>query len=449
MEIPRPLANLIDQAKTLSKGSSPSSFGLSVTIITPSAHYETLGVEAYIVDSDFQDERADVGNISVRLQPGLYQDKILPFKDNLIFELIQTSGLKAVSKRYRATPTEDGDNRVQGAHTSVVNMNNIDTQNFISVNFQLLEIGFDAIRNALVSGTFVSAKPDDVLSHLLTTGTQELGLTGSDVFLGTDIEKPIDNTKVYRQIVIKQGTRLNNLAEYMQTQQGIGIYSRGLGSFYRAGMWYVYPLVKAGRYGASKFNADIIRLPSDVLPTLDESYYTNGEAITLIATGQGAYVDNTDILRQNYGAGNQLINPSMASGETGMHYANGRAVKTRQDSLTEFKTKERSSGNERINMNAVPTANPFPHLSEASLRDVTILEFEWHNSNHFSIKPNMAIKYYYMNDQGSLTVREGSIIWMRSTMQPVTYGANLQFKSFSVVRVYLQPEEAKPVTPNA
>lgn len=448
MQLPRPLANLIDQVRTISKGKTVGDFGLSCTIITPNEHIVPIDVEQESINSDFFNERADISHISVRIQPGVYQNKVIPYKDNLVLEVINRQGLTATSKRYRATPQQDGDNYVQGAATKTIDMNNIDTQNLITVSFQLFEIGFDAIRNSTISQSFVSAKPDDVLHSVLTTQCQSLGLTGADAFKGVDIEKPIDNPRIYRQIMVRQGTRTVNLAQYLQKEEGVGIYSKGIGSFYRAGIWYVYPIVKQGRYDTSKYSLDIIRLPEDVVPTVDVSYYQSNKSTTILVTGEGNYLDNTDIVRQNEGAGNQIIATSAVSGETGMHYKDGRAVKTRQDTLTEYRTHQRGSGNERINLPAKATSNAFPMLSQSALNDVTYLEVEWHNSSHFLIQPNAPLKYYYMDKDQVLKVREGCCVGITTQIQPTTYGAGLRMRSYSTLKIFLFPLSSGELSPN-
>ncbi len=438
--IPLPISNLIAQAKrTATRKSSPTT-AITATFITPKGHYPAIGVEYLGLYANFQKARADVGTVFLRIQPGVYQDRILPYKDNLIVEIVERIGINAVSKRWQATPTQDPNQRISGNSSKLVNMAAADNTSFITVKLSLLEISFDAMRNMGVSQSFVSAKPDQVLHNLLTTSCQQIGLQGVDAFKGVDIESPIDNTQIYRQIMIKQGTRLTDVAHYLQHEEGIGIYTRGIGAFYRRGMWYVYPLTKAGRYGVIKNALDIIRIPEDIVPSLDETFYASDKSVTLISTGPAEYEDGTDILHQNLGTGKQLISPSAVSGVTGVHYANGRAIKTRQDSLTEYQTRKRGSGKELIELDATPTANPFPNISATALRDMSIVRVEWHNSDHFLIYPGAPVKYYYMEDGNVLKTREGTAIAVNTEYHPVNAGVSLQFKKNSKIEIFLLPE---------
>ena len=86
--LPVAMENILTQAKQTQTAGSAALVSLDATIITPSAHYSVIGVEGLLYWSNFVNEHADIITITVRIQPGLFMNKILPYKDNLTLELI-------------------------------------------------------------------------------------------------------------------------------------------------------------------------------------------------------------------------------------------------------------------------------------------------------------------------------------------------------------------------
>ena len=119
-----------------------------------------------------------------------------------------------------------------------------------------------------------------------------------------------------------------------------------------------------GGGGTVPNSVDVLRVPEDVIPTLDVSYYVNGNnKVTLISTGESRHNNGTDIKAQNQGSGQQIISPSAINGETGYHYKDGVALTTRQDSMSEYQVTKRASGQDRINLSQTPSDNLCKHIS--------------------------------------------------------------------------------------
>ncbi|BAW98289.1 phage protein [Vibrio phage pTD1] len=425
--IPLELSNLLEQASLNATEPNPIIYEITGTFIVPDGHVSIIGIERITGIGNYVSARAEDARVRVRIQPGVYQKEILPFKDDLQFEMIVSTPYGSYLRYYRCIPLSVSDTESLGNTTKELDLSIYDSQNFISLDFQLLDLGFSKLRTVPFSQTFLSARVRDVIHYTLTTETMKLELQGQDQFKGVFIEEPVDNQVVYRQVVIPQGhTDLINVVHFLQ-EKDYGVYSRGVGSYYDRGEWRVFTLWNSNKYNNSDYTLDIIRIPEDVMPSIEHSYYLNDTNLSIVSSGRAELRNSVDINIQNAGTGAQIISGKAASGDTGQHYNNGQTILTRKDTLTQFRTVERKSGEERINVNPNPTNNVARELSKARVNNGEILTIPWKNGDHYLIRPGMPFRYYYLKGDGSLKMREGTVIGKAYDYAPTDSTPNYKF----------------------
>lgn len=440
MEVSKPLQNLLKQAQAISVAGVARYFKLSASIITPNEHIPVYLVSDMQRTSMFAMSRGDDYRLTCQIQPGLYLKKVLPFSDNLKIEVIEREGIKQTARIFRLIPLVTGDPEVKGNDTKTSNLENFDNLNLVTANFQLQELGFAILRNSFASDpVFLMAKTGDALKHALMTDAKNdlVSLTGADAYRGVDMPEEGDNLKEYKHIEVPDGTRLFDLPTYLQNDDKYGVYSKGLGCFFRKGMFYVFPLFKMGRYETASKVADIFRFPTDAVPTLETTYYTNNKTLTILSTGNAKHDSTVDIDHQNNGVGKRIINPQTLSGKAGYFYENGNAITTRSDSLTEFQTATRASGEQISLYDRTPSGNTCKSLSNNAYYDGELISTPWEMSNSDLIYPGMPCKYYYTKDNDVLVEKEGVILGVKS--QYVKNDMNIQptFKESCVIFIFL------------
>lgn len=440
MQFPKPIRNLLEQAKRTSQVGQVRVVRLKATLITPTQHIDLIIPTGFSKYSNFVSANSDDARIKGHLQPGAYFNNVLPHKDNLLIEVLEQEGLRQTATTYRCVPLGDGNPSQAGQHSSMANLDALNNRNVIEVEFQLLDPGFDLLKNVPVDRILLMGRLDDTLHSLLTEFGEQLGLTGPNAFRGVNIEKPIDNEQVMSQIVIPQGTRLIKLAEFLQNDDQYGIYSKGMGSFYRKGMWYIYTLYRLGRYKTASKVLDVYRLPQDSIPTLDVTYYQNDRVITVMSTGEGSQVDRRDIRRQNKGTGTRVINPDALAGEAGNYYGKGGALTTRQDSLSEFRTSQRANDNDFVPLNPTPSSNIWKYMSENARNDGMVVTVEWHNSNTDLITPGMPCRYFYMEGD-VVRSKEGTVLEVRRDMMADTSNTRATFRERGQLHLFLLDDD--------
>lgn len=439
--MPRTLGNLIKQANTLSNRIPPRQFRLFATIVTPVKQIPLVIPTGYSCLAAFAVNFTDDHQIAGQIQPGVYQEDVLPYKDNLIIEVIERQGMQQTMKRFRATPIADSDPNVIGSNTSTANLKALDHNNIVSVTFQLIELGYDYLKNIMLSDVLLMTKLDTALLDQYALHGSKMEFEEPDNWKGVNIVKPIDNDRFFKQIVIKSGVPLTHLGRYLQNHDEFGIYNTGLGSYYRKGYWNIYPLFRMGRYNSSKRVLNVFRLPENAFPTVEFSYLDDGRVITVLSSGGGKLIDGRDIHKQNEGTGKRVVSPDAVMGETGYYYSKGQAILTREDAITEFKTSERSNENEIVPFAEKPTNNLAKMLSENAFNEGIEVGIEWHNSNAALIDPCMPVRYYYMKGEDVLAYREGVVLGLRYDYKKDMENTKPYFREFTLLELFLSHEE--------
>lgn len=384
-----------------------------VVFITPEASFKTLGVEAYAELGDFISARSVDIELDIRMQPSLYINKLLPYKDDLKVQLITTDLTGRTVIEYTAIPLLDTDVRAEGNQSYHANVDGVSEGTINKYRFQLMEPIFAKMRTVEISHISLLGNMENTLSLVVDTETKKAIADTTFKYDGLIMDYPIDNDTVYKAVVVPEGIRVINLPVVLQEDERYGVYDKGLGFYFKQRRWWCYRLFDLTKYDRNPRTIDILRLPNDKAPTLQFTFFITADKLTILSTGEASQTDGTDITRQNEGTGKRLIQPSLISGETGTHYNAGRAIKTRADSMAEYATSTRKSGNDLVPLNPVPSANVYKYVSENSATDGTIINIPWHCGDPGYLEPGAAVRYMFMGDAEKMETRKGVLLGYR------------------------------------
>lgn len=443
MDIPRPLSNLISMANSVDTQRADKKSKLSAIIITPDNQqiplllptgFSRMSLYALNASDDFR--------FKAQLQPGIYMDKVLGNKDNLFIEITERQDLQQTMRRYRAIPLGDSNPEMAGNSTQLANLAAKDDINMIAVEFQLMEPGFAILKNEMVSDRHLMSTLDNVLHYQLSLFGKKLKLTGPDAFRGVNIERPIDNDRAFKMVVIPSAVPLPQLGHFLQNHEEFGIYTKGFGMYYSKGMWWVYPLFKIGRYEKARRVLNIYRLPENVFPTLHATHFTQDRVTTILSTGKATHIDGNDIVRQNEGTGKRIVSSDAIMGETGSYYGKGQAAATREDTLSEYQTAKRKSGEESSPFLGTPTNNLCKHLSANAFNDGDVETIQWNNSDHSLLEPAMPVRFFFMSGD-ILKYKEGTLLAARTEHQKDTESPDMVFRQHTALSLFLNTTEVE------
>lgn len=434
------IEGFLRQAKLTAKYSNKlaQSVTLQAIFITPTEQIPALAVTGLMESADFITARSEKIGLRVRLQPGVYIDKIVPSRDNLTVQIIASTESDVRMREFVVVPLRDNDPRVANNSAANASFGGQDTISMHEYEFQLLDRGFAKLKNLQVSDTYVMANITDTIRLVMEEFSSKVEYAGNSQYKGLYLHEPVDNVNKYRQILFPHGTRLIDVPGILQNHEEYGVYSKGLGSFYKQRYWWVYPLFNTTLADTHHRPIDIIRVPRDKIPTLDETFYISDNALTIIATGSAKHQDKADIRKQNNGVGQRLVMADAITGESGYQYSKGKAITTRQDSLQEYKLSDRKDGEEYIPLKSTPTSNVCKAMSENAMNEGEFITVEWHNGDVGYLEPGHPLRYQYMTDEGTLTVRKGVLIGYRSDYAPITGGATPKMKRTCVLTIFLK-----------
>lgn len=436
MIISAPVKNLISQAASNGSGGLARVFTLGAAIITPDEHLAVHFPRDFVCLSLYSRNRTDAVKIVLDIQPGVYFNKVLPNKDNLKLELRELQGISQRVRTFTLVPLNTSKPNSAGNSSHSANMSALDATHFVSYQFQLIDPGYAILKNKEASDIHLLANLEEALVGSLLSNSTGVKLPEPDNFKGVEIETPLTNVKRYRQIDIPQGTRLIDLPEILQTDPRYGIYNKGLGSYYIKGIWYVYPLYGLGRYNTAEFVLNVYRIPEDIMPTMENTYYVNDKSVTVLGLGKGENLDDRDITRQNKGVGKRVMMADSLNGDSGYYYANGTAITTESDVMVGFKTTERGDGNEFIPLDLTPSNNYCDPMSQAAMNDGEFITVQWHNSDVDLLRPGMPVKYYYMKDD-VIAIKEGTLVGRKTEYQVEKSGVTHVFREHTMLQMFL------------
>lgn len=408
--IPIAIRSLMEQASY--NATLPNNFisNLRAIIISPYEQLQAITVVDFTGIGDYTNVsgHSEVIKITCRYQPGLYQNRIAKYADQLEMEVYEIVGLQQTSRRYRCIPRMTGDSNVQGNSTTDIMPEVFDTENMIDVEFQLIPIDYDILINVPISNNYLVCDVWTALHNTLVEYYEENEMLKNTGEKKVQIEFPLDNDEVYPQVSIRQGLRLKDLVDYLQ--QNYGVYCTGAGMFFRNKVWYVYTPYRTEGYEQAAHVLDIIRVPQDIIPALEHTYYRNETTTTVISTGPAGFKDYTNVDQQIEGTGKQLISSEAVAGEAGSYYNNGRNVLTREDTLTEYRLAERRDNNDKVLVNPKPTNNVCHQMSQSVTTNGVTLTLSWDNANPDVLIPGMPVRYYYLDKTQVLKIAEGRLI---------------------------------------
>lgn len=415
---------------------------ITAVLITPVKQIVPIMVSGLEEIEDYFGNRSEDGTITIRMQPSVYFNDILPYRDDLIIQIIKSSPEDTVMREHVGIPLGLVDPRSEANSSFNANLEGISELGFDDYDFQLLNKAYAKLKNLPGSGIQLVSSIKGFIETHIKLYTQSLKLDDSEKFKDLVIVAPIDNEQIYKQVVVPESVRLVDIPSYLQNSELYGVYSSGLGFFYKHNYWWLYSLYDTSLYETHQRPIDILRVPRDKAPTLDTTYYINNNSITILATGDARHSDSADIDKINNGSGQRLIYSSTITGETGSYMNDGRAVRTRVGSMAEFKTSERKNEEEFLPIRQTPTSNVYKYTSMNRYQEGELLEFEWHNGDTGYLEPGHPLRYQYIQNENTIAFRQGRLLMAKTKYTPAATGNPLPMKRITYLTAFVDKQEA-------
>lgn len=388
----------------------------------------TFGAELYAGDEKLLVHRVNYINIngnyhesvqdeviaSFKLEPSVYQLKVLPNYNNLTVHLTRTpvyedgrilAGPEVTLDKLRAYLVHPVD--MIANHQMELTAEGLDLTGFKDIAFQLVDPFANRIRLYMCATNYRSETPAEVLKMAIARAIMATRIDGQTIEPRIDMIDP-DNTNKRTAFAIPHGKTLTDLPHYLQDRQG-GIYNAGIRMYCQRRGFYVWPKYYLGDRVGQRKQLTIFNLPANQLPGAERTYRETDYQVMLISTGKNTQLDITQNVELNEGNGVRFTNASAIL--DGMVVGGGnKAVMRRGFANSEFIDGEtgRDENYAPMGRNRI-TANPYAEVSRLASRKGTVTTVVWQNADPYLLEPGMATKVIGL-EEGRLVARMGSLI---------------------------------------
>lgn len=399
-----PLGDEITRIINANQGSS--NVYIEATIHTNYGDIPALRVVNHDIIRHYPMQYSDEQMITVLVPAGKYAYRVIPSRNELEVTLsdasVNTHGTanndddQPIVKRYRAILKLNNDPNMEGNSREALDEYTMDNRDFEVVEIQLISKAMEQFSSLPCGGIYRRTDASSLIRSLLLK--QNAQLAGADDYrpLGVDMV-PVVKPLLRDHIVLPHGLLAVDAPGYIHRYCG-GVYPTGLSYYYQDDYWYVYPTFDYKRFQQASKQLVIITIPKHKLPGLECTYLQEGSILSVIATGELSFEDNSDQRKRSTGNGVRFADASTMF-DAGVDVSENKALLSRGKTNNEFVTSVQKSG-----INILPlapegiTANRLYQASQLSAKEGVHIQLTWENGDPSLIIPGMQTKLmYYKN----------------------------------------------------
>lgn len=407
-----------------------------------------VNIPTVTIHKDFVNNFADTITIEAFIGTEDLYRKILPNIDNLKGYLTRKQmyenstqfvrGGDVLHKTYKAflyNPPTQGlgagtHNRIQDVEHSISK---------IVVQF-VEDIAFDTLYYTW-TGMLEMTKPYEALKMILDGTGSDLGTKG--------VNGPPADVNDEFQILIPRGTKVKDLAQYIQQQYGI--FNHGIGAYIhehdRQGhWWFVYPLFNNNRYNKEYYKLNIFVVPERFDPKSNpRTYFIDNGQLTFYTVAKSTMLENKPIDQLTRGTGIQVLNTIEGYGPNITEVSPNKQKMNGSEGLTSFNMIERKDGYKNYIQVHSDNNNMAALRSSIVGNSGQYVTITWEYANTELIQPGMPVKIHYLtgNELKTLygTVHELHAIAVRSGNTPM----ELPYQCNITMRIYVTDDPKTPL----
>lgn len=318
-----------------------------------------------------------------------------------------------------------------------------DLTDTVLVNIQLLETVEKEMSFASAESVYRDVTTQELIEHVLSYGLSDSAsveqLTSMDYrgVRGAEVYKTEDSVR-HDFIIVDGETKLIDIPHSLQFNHGV--YSAGLGQFYKNGYWHVYPLFDTSRFKEESKTMTVVLMPQDDLPTSERTYMYRSEQLYIFATGEKAIVNRDELeALNNFNAYRFWRSDDLL--DTFFNKTGNNGLPNIDMVKKEFTLDKRKDPFFNV---ARPDRNFTQNAKKASAKMHEMrgryLIVNWDNGNEDLLVPGMPVKVLYVSNK---EIKETFGTLLGATSDIETSSGSLTDTSFSkhtTLSIYLDPE---------
>lgn len=395
-----------------SGGANPVHFNYRAQFHANGKTIDALKVIEVDYIGDYEVQYSDTIHARLQFAQGTFYNDIYPYQDALECTIIkepigETSSALDLSQptqteRYKAILSENkGSPLLEQTGGNDDTKTTLDMKDFKEVKIQLVDRAVYQMRMTESGGNFRNVTPERALRAIMTTESQKIQVDAQRAVRGVDIVTT-NNQTPRDTVTIPDGIPLAHIPQYIHQKCG-GLYSAGLGYYFRNGIWYVYPCYDPTRTKTSSATLTILNIPKNRMPGTERTYRQDGSNIVILATGDVKFRDTANAAQLNRGNGVRFADVSKIF-DSFANVKNNIVIASRGAINTEAVTTTRPDG---LNMARTSprrmNANPYLEFSETAKRNGSMIALTWENSDPSLLVPGMLVTVVYQQNDTLLT----------------------------------------------
>lgn len=414
----------------IKEGPKPISYVWVATIHAEDKEFEALQLIDLDFKKDYVNNFSDEILLRLLIPFGLWSKIIYPNRAKLEITLLRKP-LAEVSDdvkkdediesiRYTAVPVITENLPIPtGKELNAFSMKELDVRDVFSIDFQLFDKSIERLRMVTVGGIFRRVTASDVVKSILATESSKVKIKTGKTFEGIDLVEP-DNKEKREHVLIPYGTKIYDVAEYMQHRVG-GVYSTGINCYFHNKYWFVYPLFNTARLDKAKKTAVIMKVPKNRYTGIERTYRQDGDTLYILGTSESDFSDDagTNFLQNGnavrFADSRRFLRDIIKKGNNKAIISRGKvnhefSFKKHEDDIREDELQNIQLSNARIN------ANPFSERSSLASKYGAFYNFEWENADASLLFPGMMIKIHFL-DKDVMKELHGVLLFAHSSIQ--------------------------------
>lgn len=441
----------------IANGEITPCYSFDIELLAGNERIKPFSIIGITTIDDFVDSYYPV--IAVEMQASLYVKELLLNNNGDItavlkrYEIGRNSTVtpdmlrNPVIKRYKAKLYTEESDYLSQENVAVNNEDFSRNKAMVSIKVQLVEAGFEELKNRYVGGTYYKTTGWKLIRHLVD---YHANLDNNDVaslIQGVDIAPGVSEL-IRDQVVIDQGTSLVEAMNVVNRETG-GIYPTGFSYYIHNNVWHVFSPYALTRFKETNKSAIIVNLPKNKLPGLERTFLNSSTSITILSTREVNVKDKREARKFNFGLGLRFGDVSKLVGKASK-VVNNKLLINASENVNDIIIADSKDGTNQLRFadNKLTAAKNLELSKLAPSRGV-LMRISWENSNDTHIYPGMPVKVLYLknNQVKSMT---GSFIGKETIYYPIEqqYPAK-KFGTLTYLEVFVSDEVDTAISPTS
>lgn len=381
----------------------------NIVLHTPERDIDIKLIKSVETLRDYNEYSSDYILASFIMYGGDFIKDVVPFKDNLELTIGVDFPDSYESIRFKFILSNNNENINTGMYLKFTYEELNKTEQFNVVGQCLLREA-EVMRSVFISGTYKNITIDKLLMTELYNRANATKITGTEIKPSVDVAK-VANTTVYGHIIIPTGTKLFNLANFLQ--DGVyGIYTGGVSTYFqyynKKPTIFVYPLYDNERFNNSEKKLMVYNSNTHKLTFIDNTYMVDGDILKIIANGDVTVIDNgeNDLISEG---GSFTSSDPYAMNKQSSVVSSDKMVVDHNEQIQTNNAKERRDGVNKTRY-VSSESNKFKQATVVNKSLQAIYQIKWRYSNIDLIYPGMPTCYIYEDIEKGIIRLNGTVI---------------------------------------